>query len=131
MLGYYNFDKYKTDAHKKLNKIYLYHPKRIFKKVIEDALYIANVQNEIRSLINMPANLLNSIVYTKYIKDNISKKIKIKIYDENKLKKIGCNLILGVTTSNKVEESFKQLGDYKYAIFSYNLILFTTSFIIG
>ena len=41
------------------------------------------------------------------------------------------NLILGVTTSNKVEESFKQLGDFKYAIFSYNLILFITSFTVG
>lgn len=41
------------------------------------------------------------------------------------------NLILGVTTSNKVEESFKQLGDFKYAIFLYNLILFSISFTIG
>jgi hypothetical protein len=41
------------------------------------------------------------------------------------------SLILGVTTSNKVEDSFKQLGDFKYAIFSYNLILFTFSFFIG
>lgn len=41
------------------------------------------------------------------------------------------NLILGVTTSNKAEESFKQLGDFKYAIFSYNLTLFIFSFFIG
>jgi leucyl aminopeptidase len=101
MLGYYNFDKYKTDGDKKLNKIYLYHPKRSFKKVIEDALYIASVQNEIRSLINMPANLLNSIVYTKYIKSNTPKKIKLKVYDEKILKKIGCNLILGVNNGSK------------------------------
>ena len=101
MLGYYNFDKYKTDGDKKLNKIYLYHPKRSFKKVIEDALYIANVQNEIRSLINMPANLLNSNVYSKYIKSNTPKKIKLKVYDEKILKKIGCNLILGVNNGSK------------------------------
>lgn len=41
------------------------------------------------------------------------------------------NLILGVTTSNKAEDSFEQLGNFKYAIFSYNLILFTISFIAG
>jgi hypothetical protein len=41
------------------------------------------------------------------------------------------NLILGVTTSNKAELSFKQLGHFKYAIFFYNLFLFTFSFIIG
>jgi leucyl aminopeptidase len=101
MLGYYNFDMYKTDADKKLNKIYLYHPKRSFKKIIEDALYIASIQNEIRSLINMPANLLNSNVYSKYIKSNLSKKIKLKVYDEKILKKIGCNLILGVNNGSK------------------------------
>ncbi|PAM96284.1 hypothetical protein B4N84_02355 [Flavobacterium sp. IR1] len=39
------------------------------------------------------------------------------------------NLILGV--ANKSEASFRQLGDYKYAIFIYNLILFTTSFLAG
>jgi hypothetical protein len=41
------------------------------------------------------------------------------------------NLILGVTSSNKAEESFKQLGEFKYAIFLYNLILFTFSFFTG
>lgn len=41
------------------------------------------------------------------------------------------NLILGVTTSNKAEQCFKQLGNFKYAIFSYNLILFTFSFFVG
>lgn len=41
------------------------------------------------------------------------------------------NLILGVTTSNKAEQSFQQLGEFKYAIFSYNLILFTFSFFVG
>ncbi|OXG04191.1 hypothetical protein BC749_102878 [Flavobacterium araucananum] len=41
------------------------------------------------------------------------------------------NLILGVTASNKAESGFKQLGNYKYAIFTYNFILFTTSFFSG
>lgn len=41
------------------------------------------------------------------------------------------NLILGVTTSNIPTKNFEQLGDYKYAIFSYNLILFTFSFLVG
>ena len=101
MLGYYNFDQYKTNSDKKLNPIYLYHSKKKFKKIIEDALYIANVQNEIRSLINMPANLLNSNVYSKYIQTHRPKKIKLKIYDETVLKKIGCNLILGVNNGSK------------------------------
>lgn len=41
------------------------------------------------------------------------------------------NLILGVTASNKAEESFRQLGQYKYAIFAYNFSLFGLSFVLG
>lgn len=39
------------------------------------------------------------------------------------------NLILGIP--NKSESSFSQLGRYKYAIFSYNFILFIASFFSG
>jgi hypothetical protein len=41
------------------------------------------------------------------------------------------NLILGVTSSNKAEQGFKQLGDYKYAIFIYNSLIFLLSFTSG
>jgi hypothetical protein len=41
------------------------------------------------------------------------------------------NLIVGVKESNKIDESFKLLGDFKYAIFFYNLILFAVSFFSG
>ena len=101
LLGYYNFITYKSEKTIKLSPIYIYHSKKSMKNVIQDAIQIASVQNEIRSLINMPANLLNTIEYAKYIKSNISKKIKVKIYDEKALKKLGCNLILGVNNGSK------------------------------
>lgn len=103
MLGYYNFVNYKTNAVKenKLQPVYIYHSKKSLKNVIKDAIHIASVQNEIRGLINMPANLLTTVEYAKYIKSNTSKKIKIKIYDEKELKKLGCNLILGVNNGSK------------------------------
>lgn len=41
------------------------------------------------------------------------------------------NLIIGVKESSKVDESFRSLGDFKYAIFFYNLLLFTVSFFSG
>lgn len=39
------------------------------------------------------------------------------------------NLILG--NSNKADSSFKQLAEFKYSIFFYNLILFSFSFTVG
>lgn len=41
------------------------------------------------------------------------------------------NLLLGVKDSKGLSSSFEQLGDYKYAIFFYNLILFSFSFLVG
>jgi len=101
ILGFYEFNDFKTE--KKNNKIntFFYNPKRKFKKLIEKSIYEGLVQNELRSLINTPANILNSSVYSKYIKKNIHDNIKIKILNESHLKKIGCNLILGVNQGSK------------------------------
>lgn len=41
------------------------------------------------------------------------------------------NLLLGVTSSNKVEKCFSQLRLYFYPIFFYNIIIFLSSIIIG
>lgn len=101
ILGFYEFTDFKTE--KKINKIntFFYHPKKKFKKLIEKSIYEGLVQNELRSLINTPANILNSLTYSKYIKKNIHDNIKIKILNESQLKKIGCNLILGVNQGSK------------------------------
>lgn len=101
ILGYYNFEEYKSDKVSKLAPVYIYHSKKGFDKIIKEAMIIANIQNELRSLINMPANDLTTVQYAKYIKANTPKKIKVKIYDEKQLKKMGCNLILGVNSGSK------------------------------
>lgn len=41
------------------------------------------------------------------------------------------NLLLGVTSSNKTEESFIQLRSFFYPIFFYNLIVFISSIVLG
>jgi hypothetical protein len=41
------------------------------------------------------------------------------------------NLILGVTSENKVEENFMQLREFIYPIFFYNLLVFSFSFLVG
>ena len=103
ILGFYEYTEFKTSPKKKLSYNYFYSPVKKIKNIIENSIYEALVQNELRSLINIPANILNSEVYSKYIKKNIDNSIKIKILNENKLKNLGCNLILGVNkgSSNK------------------------------
>jgi leucyl aminopeptidase len=106
ILGLYQFNDFKTNSNMKSNKniiTYFYHKKSILEKIINESIYTAIIQNEIRSLINTPANILTSETYSAYIKKNINKKIKIKILNKKELKKIGCNLILGVNQGSKNE----------------------------
>jgi leucyl aminopeptidase len=103
ILGYYQFSQFKTtgDDDKMKNITYFYHKKKKFGKDIENYIYEATVQNELRSLINIPANILTSVVYTKHIKNNLSKDVKIKVLGKKELEKLGCNLILGVNAGSK------------------------------
>ena len=98
MLGYYNFNKYKTDIQNKEDKtkIYLYSPIKKFNKYIEERMSTVLIQNEIRNLVNEPANILNSSTYEKYIRKNIPGNINIKVYNNKDLEKLGLNLILAV-----------------------------------
>jgi leucyl aminopeptidase len=69
ILGYYEFTTYKTESSaKKEANIYFYHSNPRFKNIIKESITLATVQNEIRDLINIPANDLNSTTYEKYIK---------------------------------------------------------------
>jgi len=101
ILGFYNCTMFKSDIKMNTSKIYFYYPKLKLKNCINNYIYEGTVQNEIRDLINMPANILYSTKYLEYIKSNLPDDVKIKILDEKKLKKIGCNLILGVNQGSK------------------------------
>jgi len=101
ILGYYYFTDFKSNSTNNNNISYFYSPKKKLKNIINNSIYEAIIQNEIRSLINTPANILTSTSYSKYIKNNIDENIKIKILTENDLKKLGCNLILGVNQGSK------------------------------
>ena len=111
ILGNYHFMNFKTDINikDKIKNTYFYHPKKKYYNIIEKSIKIAEVQNEIRSLINTPANILNSTAYLKYIKSslennaNYKNKIKLKVINQKQLKKIGCNLILGVNQGSNNE----------------------------
>ena len=102
ILGFYQYNDFKTDkdmSSAKKGITYFYYPKK--KINLSASIYEAIVQNEIRSLINIPANILTSTKYADYIKKNIPSDIKITVLNEAKLKKLGCNLILGVNQGSK------------------------------
>ena len=103
ILGMYKFEKYKTDLDKKNITTYFYHPKKKFHTIIEDAIQIAIVQNEVRTITNMPANILNSTIYSKYIKDHLPKDVKISVINQKKLTSMEFNLILAVNQGSKNE----------------------------
>ena len=104
ILGHYEFTDFKTNKKvdsKKQGLTYFYHKKKKFQSDIENFIYEAGVQNELRSLINIPANILTSTVYSTHIKKNLTSDVKITSFGEKQLKKMGCNLILGVNAGSK------------------------------
>lgn len=104
ILGYYKFTDLKTNKDldlKKHSNTFFFHKKKKFQIDIENFIYEATIQNELRSLINIPANILTSNSYTKHIKNNIPSDVKITSLNEKQLKKLGCNLILGVNAGSK------------------------------
>jgi leucyl aminopeptidase len=101
ILGNYKFNDFKSSKSSKKSITYFYHTNKKFKDIVNKSIYEGNIQNEIRSLINNPSNILNSTKYLKYIKNNIQSNIKVTVLDEKKLKDKGCNLILGVNQGSQ------------------------------
>ncbi len=101
MLGAYKFDKYKEGSKREReSKIYFYIKNKIMKNKMEMAMREAETQNEIRDLINEPANILNTEMYLKYLKKHVNKKIKMKVLNDKELRKQGLNLILAVNAGS-------------------------------
>ena len=100
ILGYYNSAIFKTNKNNYNNKIYFYHPKKKFKDIINSSIIKSNLQNDIRTIINTPANIMTSIKLKNIITKNIDKKVKIKILNEKQLKQKGLNLILSVNNGS-------------------------------
>ena len=96
----YSFDKY-MDKKNTLEKINIIADKK-YKKEISESLIIANNVNEVRDLINEPANILNPKSFVNIIKSRSRKtKNKVEIFDERKLKSKKMNTILAVGQGSK------------------------------
>ncbi len=92
----YNFDKYKTKRSKKEIVIFgigknipSYKDQIRFKAIEEGTFYT-------RDLVSEPGNILHPDEYAKRLNSLKKFGLKINIYDEKKLKKLGMNTLLGV-----------------------------------
>ncbi len=93
----YNFDLYKSKKNKKTilinvigNKKRISNQNQLRFKALEEGTFFA------RDLVSEPGNILHPDEYAKRIKSLKKFGLKINIYDEKKLKKLGMNALLGV-----------------------------------
>ena len=98
--GFYTFDKYKQNIKSNKN-IYFYVPKlsNENKKNLITIIYGSNIT---RNLINEPSNMSTPDKFSKYSINFFKsiKNIKIKVYNDKEIKKIGLNLINAVGGSS-------------------------------
>ena len=97
--GYYKFTKYNNKS-KETPKVMFYDDNGSNDNIytIKNSI-MANInQCEVRDLINEPFNRLTTITFVQHIKKHLSKfkNIKIKVYNQTQLRKMGMNLILAV-----------------------------------
>ena len=112
ILGSYNFNYFKTNKTNIYNETYFYHYKRNNRPIIDMAIYEATIQNELRNLINTPANILNSKNYLYYIRKNLPENVNLRVLNKKDLKRIGCNLIVGVNEGSS-NEPYLLILEYK------------------
>ncbi|WP_440695926.1 leucyl aminopeptidase [Candidatus Pelagibacter sp. HIMB109] len=99
LLRNYAFKNYKTDQlnQKKIIKIVLVHPNKSFlKKSIVDAMNVFLGVSLTRDLVTTPSNILNPGKFSNEVKKLGKFGLKIEILNEDRLKKIGMNALLGV-----------------------------------
>tara|TARA_Y100000590_G_scaffold455344_1_gene603825 strand:- start:3770 stop:5248 length:1479 start_codon:yes stop_codon:yes gene_type:complete len=96
----YTFNKYKTQDIKKNNRKISYKIITSYKNDIENNYQYFNAVKEgvflTRDLVSEPPNILNPKNYVSEIKKLSKLGLKIKVYDEKQLKKLGLNALLGV-----------------------------------
>jgi len=96
----YTFNKYKTLNKEKINKKINFKIITSHNNKIENAYKYYNAIKEgvflARDLVSEPPNILSPKAYAQEIKKLSKLGLKIKVYDEKELKKLGLNALLGV-----------------------------------
>ncbi len=103
----YTFNKYKTINKEKISKKILYKIVSSFKEDLQKMYkYYDAVKEGVflsRDLVSEPPNILNPKKYTEEIKKLSKFGLKIEIFNEAKLKKLGMNSLLGVGQGSENE----------------------------
>jgi len=93
----YHFKKYKSDNKKDIFEITISNKSKL-KNFDKDKRYLSLIEgtNLTRDLVSEPGNILHPDEYSKRIKSLTKYGLKVVVYDEKKLKKLGMNALLGV-----------------------------------
>ena len=111
----YTFDKYKTLNREKNNKISFKIVSQDKDKIKNKYKYYDAIKEGVfltRDLVSEPPNILNPKVYVNEIKKLSKLGLKIKIYNEKQMKKMGLNALLGVGQGS-INESFLATIEWK------------------
>jgi len=93
----YEFNLYKTKKNKKeININILKNKNQINKNIKYNLDAVLNGINFTRDLVSEPGNILHPDEYAKRLTKLRKYGLKVTIYDQKKLKKLGCNALLGV-----------------------------------
>jgi leucyl aminopeptidase len=99
--GIYIFDIYKTKKQIKPKLIFIIQEQ--YNNIISDYLNMLINQMEIRDLINMPLNKLNTIDFSRHIQHNLKDLCTVEILTQAELIQKGLNLIVAVNQASNIE----------------------------
>lgn len=105
-MGAYSLGIYKKNQNSKKTRIDIGFKINLLQKQISDIIYeskhISDLINYYRYISSLPGNVINPETYENFIKKFIKNyKVKVKIYREKELKKLGMNGILAVGSGSK------------------------------
>jgi leucyl aminopeptidase len=107
----YSFNKYNNNNNNKLKNINIIADKK-YRDIVKESMIISNNVNEIRDLINEPANKLYPKSFIEIIKKKCKQtKNRIEIFDEKKLKSKKMNTILAVGQGS-IKKSYMAIVKY-------------------
>lgn len=96
----YEYEKYKTKKTNHLKKVYFCVDNKL-KNLAKSGIVKAEILNNSRDMVNEPPNKMTAQKFLNDVRKTMSKKIKLRIYDEATLKKEKMNLILSVNNGSK------------------------------
>lgn len=121
LLAFYELGKLKTENTDKLNiefagKLSFVIDTKFYKnaeKAIEKAKILAEVQQKVFDLVNLPANVLDSVVFSEKMQESGMKYgYEVRVFHKEEIEKMGMNLLLAVNQGSHIPPTFTVM-EYK------------------